>query len=256
MIPSLARGVADFDRLADDLAVRGWMAILPDPRGIGGSTGPAAAGLADLADDAAAVITELCAGPADVVGHAFGQRVTRMLAARHPDKVRQVVILAAGGRVAMPDDVRESLTASVSEGLRSDDERRRALQHAFFAAGQDPAQWLTGWTPSAAAMQVAATQSASIEEWWGGGSAPILAVQATEDPIAPPANSAALAGEFGDRIRVVQLRHASHAILPEQPASVAAVVDAFLSGERDQAMLQAAVDRNLRVPDGGGAAPG
>jgi pimeloyl-ACP methyl ester carboxylesterase len=250
MIPSLARGVADFQRLATDLAARGRMAILPDPRGIDASSGPTPGGLGDLADDAAAVIAELCDGPVDVVGHAFGQRVTRMLAARHPDKVRQVVILAAGGRVAMADDVRQSLITSLSEGSRPDDERLQALQHVFFAAGQDPSPWLTGWTPEAAAAQAAATQATNIDEWWGGGSAPILAVQAVEDPIAPAANSAQLAAEFGDRIRVVQLPHASHAIRPEQPASVTAVIDAYLSGERDQATLQAAVDRNLYIPIG------
>lgn len=248
VIASLGRGVSDFDQLAGDLATRGRMIILAEPRGIGGSEGPAPANLADLADDAAAVIEHFCDGPVDVVGHAFGQRVTRMLAARHPHLVRQVVILAAGGRVAMPEAVRNDLILSASQGVAPDGARRRALAHVFFARGQNPDVWLTGWTPAAAQAQSAATQATDITTWWGGGSAPILVVQATEDPIAPAANGEALAAEFGSRITLARLPHASHAMLPEQPAAVAAVVDLYLSGERDAAVLQAAIDRNVRVP--------
>ena len=54
-IPSLGRGMEDFDALSRALARRGFLSILPEPRGIGGSTGPAPATLADLADDASAV---------------------------------------------------------------------------------------------------------------------------------------------------------------------------------------------------------
>ena len=250
MIPSLARGAGDFDALAAALATRGRMAILAEPRGIGGSTGPAPKTLGDLADDAAAVIAALCDGPVDVVGHAFGQRVTRMLAARHPARVRQVVLLAAGGRVPMPADVRADLIVSLSQGVEPDGRRRAALAHVFFARGQNPDVWLDGWTPEAATAQGAATQATPIEDWWGGGDAPMLVVQASEDPIAPRANGEALAAEFGARITLVALPHASHAMLPEQPDAVAAVVDSYFSGERDATALQSIVDRHIKTPDG------
>jgi pimeloyl-ACP methyl ester carboxylesterase len=222
------------------------MAILPEPRGIGASTGPAPKTLADLADDAAGAIDYLCDGPVDVVGHAFGQRVARQLATQHPEKVRSLVTLAAGGRVAIPEDVRKSLILSASQGLAPDTERLAALQHAFFARGKDPGVWLTGWYPEAARQQTAATQATEVSSWWSGGEADMLVVQASEDPIAPPQNGAMLRAEAGARVRVVSLPYASHAMLPEQPEAVAAVVGAFLAGERDEGSLQRAIDDKVR----------
>jgi pimeloyl-ACP methyl ester carboxylesterase len=39
-IPSRGRGIEDFDTLSNRLARAGYQVILPQPRGIGGSTGP------------------------------------------------------------------------------------------------------------------------------------------------------------------------------------------------------------------------
>lgn len=246
MIPSLGRGVSDFDDLAQRLADEGRMAILAEPRNVGASVGPAPKSLVDLADDAAAVIDRLCDGPVDVVGHAFGQRVARQLAARHPAKVDRLVTLAAGGRTAMPADVRRSLTLAASQGVAPDGERLTALQHVFFARGNDASAWLGGWSPEAARQQTAATQATDVSAWWSAGSADMLVVQASEDPIAPPQNGEMLRAEGGDRVRVVGLPRASHAMLPEQPEAIAAVVVAFLGGERDERALQGAIDRTVR----------
>ncbi len=246
MIPSLGRSVADFDDLAQRLAREGRMVILAEPRNIGASVGPAPKTLADLADDAGAAIDGVCDGPVDVIGHAFGQRVARQLAARHPKKVRSLITLAAGGRVAMPEGVRKSLELSASQGTATDAVRLAALQHVFFARGKDASMWLSGWHPEAARQQAAASQATDVSNWWSAGGVDMLVVQATEDPIAPPANGEMLRTEAGARVRVVSLPHASHAMLPEQPDAVAAVVAAFLAGERDEAALQHAIDLKVR----------
>jgi pimeloyl-ACP methyl ester carboxylesterase len=246
MIPSLGRSVSDFDDLANRLAVEGRMSILAEPRNVGASSGPAPQTLADLADDAAAAVARVCEGPVDVVGHAFGQRVARQLAARHPDKVKSLVTLAAGGRTTMPDEVRRDLALSAAQGEAPDAERLSALQRVFFARGRDARSWLTGWFPQAARQQTAATQATNVATWWTAGEADMLVVQASEDPIAPPQNSEILRAEAGARVRVVTLPRASHAMLPEQPEAIAAVVAAFLGGERSEAALQAAIDRTVR----------
>ena len=128
MIPSLGRGATDFDDVASRMARKGWMAILPDPRGIGGSTGPKPASLFDLAQDAATVIETLCDGPVDVVGHAFGNRVARALATAHPARVNRVVLLAGGGEVTPSPEIVAALEGSFAQGIKPDELRLRDLQ--------------------------------------------------------------------------------------------------------------------------------
>ena len=65
--------------------------------------------LADLAGDVAIVVERLAGGPAVLIGHAFGQRVARMLAMTRPDLVKAIVMLAAGGKVPVPERAREAL---------------------------------------------------------------------------------------------------------------------------------------------------
>src|SRR6185503_1289934 len=78
LLPSLGRGAADFDPIAERLAGAGFRVLRPQPRGIGRSTGSwDNVTLQDLAADIAAVIEHADNGPAFVVGHAFGNRVAR-----------------------------------------------------------------------------------------------------------------------------------------------------------------------------------
>ena len=108
MIPSLGRRAGDFTDLAEKLAAAGYPAACIGPRGVGNSVGPMEnLTLHDLAADAAAVIEELAGGsPVVVFGHAFGQRVCRMLAADRPDLVSAVIMLAAGGKVPPSEAIR------------------------------------------------------------------------------------------------------------------------------------------------------
>ena len=52
--------------------------------------------LADCADDAAALIDELDAGPVIAVGYSMGGPVSQLLWKRHPEKVRGLVLCATG----------------------------------------------------------------------------------------------------------------------------------------------------------------
>lgn len=79
LLPSRGRGAQDFDELAARFAKAGYRVLRPQPRGIGGSTGPMSGiTLHDLADDQAAVIRNVAREPVVMVGHAFGNWVAQI----------------------------------------------------------------------------------------------------------------------------------------------------------------------------------
>ena len=223
-IPSLGRSVDDFDDLSKRLARSGYQTLLPEPRGIGSSSGPLdGITLHDLAADVAAVIQAFGGGPAIVVGHAFGNRIARVVATDHPHLVKQVFLLAAGGLVPMSAQTQEAFNRvfdpTLPRGIRLE-----AIRSAFFAGESDPSVWADGWHIPVAKAQQAATRATPLMEYWAGGAVPILVLQATEDVIAVPENSERLAREFPDRVRVIPIPKAGHAMLPEQPDLIASVI--------------------------------
>lgn len=227
-IPSLGRGVEDFDRISNALVAAGYKVILPEPRGIGGSTGPLdGITLHDLAADVAAIIRATGPGPATVVGHAFGNRVARMVAADHPALVKEVILLAAGGMVPMSPETEAAFRRAFNSTLPRV-ERMAAMQRAFFASGNDATVWEKGWYYDAASAQRAAVRATPVSEWWGAGSAPILVLQGAEDVIALPENSRKLAAEYPKRVTIVEIPRSGHAMLPEQPDLISAAVLAYL----------------------------
>lgn len=229
MIPSLGRGAGDFEMLARAVAASGFHAACPEPRGFAASAPYGAqTDLGDLAEDIADVIAATAAGrPAVVLGHAFGNRVARMCAALRPDLVRAVVLLAAGGKVAMAPEIEQALLASFDLDL-PDAVRMKAVATAFFAPGNDATVWRDGWRRDIAEAQIAASERTPVDAWWQAGAAPVLVVQPKQDVLAPAENAEKLRAAAPDRVRVVYVENAGHALLPEQPAAVAGAVISFL----------------------------
>src|SRR5262247_1550750 len=231
LLPSLGRGAEDFDRIAERLAGAGYRVLRPQPRGIGASVGPLnGIDLHDYAADIATVITRAGSGPAFVVGHAFGNRVARMLATDRPELVAAVALVAANiGKAPSPPRMRAAIRASADPSL-SDAERLEALQFAFFAPGNDPRPWLQGWYPEVLAAQRIAGDRTSREEDFAAGRAPILYLQPDHDPLAHVEDAEAYARQFGARVTVVVIERASHAVIAEQPEAVSAALIAYARG--------------------------
>jgi pimeloyl-ACP methyl ester carboxylesterase len=231
LLPSLGRGAGDFDAIAARLAAAEFKVLRPQPRGIGASRGPLAGmDLHDCAADVAAVIEAARCGPAFVVGHAFGNRLARMLATDRPDLVRAVSLVAANvGRDPSPPDVRAAIRASADATL-PDATRLEALRYAFFAPGNDPSAWLTGWHPEVLAAQRLAGDRTSREEDFAGGSAPILYLQPAHDPLAHGHHAQEYRAQHGDRVTVVMIPRASHAAIVEQPEFISDALIAFARG--------------------------
>jgi pimeloyl-ACP methyl ester carboxylesterase len=178
----------------------------------------------------AAVIAQDDNGPAFVVGHAFGNRVARMLATDRPELVRAVALVAANiGKAPSPPRMRAAIRNSADPSLPHE-ERIKALQFAFFAPGNDPRPWLEGWHPEVLAAQRIAGDRTSREEDFAAGRAPILYLQPDHDPLAHVEDAEAYARQFGARVTVVVIERASHAVIAEQPEAVSAALIAYARG--------------------------
>ena len=246
MIASMGRPAQDFNDLAHHIGMAGFAAVRLQPRGIGGSVGPmVGVSLADLANDVAVAIEHFTSGPAVLIGHAFGQRIARMVATKRPDLVKAIVMLAAGGRIPVPQSAREALSACFDLTLPAEVHIENVRQ-AFFAPGNDPTVWRSGWYPAVAQMQREATvgldrneptalqsqgkRAEYVAEWWAGGNIPLLIIQGLQDAVALPENGRLLKAEFGHRVELIEIDGAGHALLPEQPEIISTHVLAFLRG--------------------------
>jgi pimeloyl-ACP methyl ester carboxylesterase len=233
LLPGRGRDSEDFNDFAAGIAKAGFRVLRPQPRGAGDSHGPMQnLTLHDFARDIAAVIRHDGGGPAVIVGHAFGNWVGRMTATDTPELVRGVVIVAAAakaypagfaGAKELSDAVRKAGDLTKPEA-----ERLQALQMAFFAPGHDARVWLAGWHPEVDEAQFAAGRATRQSEWWPGGKAPLLDVQAELDPFKPRSMMNEIKEEFGARAEIVVIPNASHALIPEQPAAVTEVIVAWI----------------------------
>jgi pimeloyl-ACP methyl ester carboxylesterase len=107
-------------------------------------------------------------------------------------------------------------------------ERMKHLMHAFFAPSSDASVWLTGWYPEAKKAQRIATDATPQSEWWQAGTVPILDVQPENDVMIPPESRSRYRDDLGERVSIVRIPDAGHALLPEQPEAVAKALLEFV----------------------------
>lgn len=230
LLPAIGRSPADLGPFARELERAGYRVLLPEPRGIGGSEGRLdGISLHELAADVAAAIqADEGAAPAVVIGHAFGNRVARTLAADRPDLVRAVVLLSASGKVHGSAQSGEWNRIALDPSVPAA-QRRAAAAAAWFGPGAEPTPWLSGWCVPQREAFAAAARATPLEEWWRAGSAPVLVVLGGADASSPAENGRLLKEELGERATLVELPGLGHALPVEAPAAVARPVLAFLS---------------------------
>lgn len=232
MLPSWARGAADFDDMRARLAKNGLRVITPNPRGIGASSGPLDNwAMDDQAGDVAAVIRATGKGPVTLLGHAYGNRVARAVASRYPDLVCDLILVAAGGRIAPPQDVLKAVSDGADLRLPPE-ERREAIAKAHFAPGHDPGPWIGGWYPAVGMAQQALVVRDNPSRWWDAGGRSILVIQPRQDAAAPPENAELLKRENPARVDLVYLENSGHAAFPEQPDELERLITARVKPNR------------------------
>ncbi len=235
LLPGLGRSAADLDPLAARLAAAGYRTVQPDPRGSDGSTG-ALEGLTlhDLARDVAAVIEAVGAQGVTLIGHAFGNRIARTVAADHPALARRVVLLGCSGKVQPSPEIAEAIR--LAQGVDTPAAiRAKAVRAAWFGPGRDITPWLDGWSQPVMHAYLAAAAATEITDWWTAGSAEVLIMQGLADVAAPPENGRLLKAEIGDRAQLIELPGIGHALPVEDAGAVADAILAYLTNEQSKA---------------------
>ncbi len=232
LLASAGREASDFNELAISLNDAGYRTIAFEAHGIKGSDLPEGEfDLFDIADDIKAVAKEELKPQEQVavIGHAFGNRAARAFASRFDDRISAVVLIASGGAKPIPPKADKALKA-IFDPRRTINQRSEDIDYGFFAEGNDiPDHWITGWYRHSATLQGKAKGTDHYEEWGAGGTKPLLVLQAAEDTIAPPQDAGIpLAQQYPERVKLVMVAKAGHALLPEQPEVIAEEVTAYL----------------------------
>jgi pimeloyl-ACP methyl ester carboxylesterase len=229
MLPGRGLGPSSLEPLAQRLVAAGFRVVLPESRGYGESVGPlVGVTLRDLAVDVARSIEVAGGAPVVVAGHAYGNRVARMLAQERPDLIRGVVVMAAGGKFPPATEVAEKLRTWLNTSL-PENERAAAAKAAFFGPQSNPANedlMLDGISPDTSNMQAAAT--GSLESWWPGGGGPMLVIQGLSDVVAPPENGRSLKADYPARVTLVEFASLGHFMIRERPDLIAEAIITFM----------------------------
>ena len=224
LLPSLGRPASDFDHLVGALGAAGHRAVAFDPP----MDVPGEPTLHDLATIVVREIDRLDADRVHLVGHAFGNRLSRCVVADHADRIASLTLLAAGGLVHPTPDIAASLFACFDETL-SADEHLEHVRRGFFAPGNDPTVWVDGWMAHVARYQSGAVGRTDRADWWDAAAPRALVVQGLQDLIAVPENGRRYVAEHPEAM-LVEIDGAGHALLPERPDDIAVAVIRFLAG--------------------------
>lgn len=224
--------------------------LVPDQRGFGRSSGSLPASIAQLADDAAAVLEARAGGAAAVVcGLSMGGYVAQHLAVRHPSLIRALVLVdtkleadTADARAARHDlagRVERTGQAVLAEAMlprllgSSAGARRQPQRRAVEAILRDTilATPIPTITSALAALAARPDMTAALADL----PVPTLLVVGAEDAITPPdCMERAAAVIPGSRMRVIA--DCGHMTPLEDPPAFNAALTEFLGGlpHRDQ----------------------
>ncbi|MFJ9743445.1 alpha/beta fold hydrolase [Streptomyces sp. NPDC101166] len=204
-----------------------------DMRGTGGSGKPQGPySTKQFADDVVAVLDHLSIERADVYGTSMGGRVAQWVAARHPARVRRLVLgcTSPGGPHAVERD------ASVRRALAQADPEaaRRALTDLMYTPAwlaDHPGPYTTLGDPDMPAHarhgHLVASNGHDAWDALQGITAPTLLLHGDQDRLTPPDNLPLLAARI-PRTTSHVFPGARHAYFEECRAEASALVSAFL----------------------------
>lgn len=205
-----------------DLQAAGHRVVALDHRGHGrGLRSPDPFRLQDCADDAAAVLRELDAGPALVVGYSLGGAVAQLVARDHPDVTAGIVLCATANDWSEP---KLRLLWSAMTGLRlllglSPEAIWRRVMVLMGEDGGTGTTWQAAELArgSAVALAEAGRELGRFDSrpWNGTLGMPSAVVVTRDDTSVPPAKQRALATSLGAPSFEAPGTHGAVTMLPE-----------------------------------------
>jgi pimeloyl-ACP methyl ester carboxylesterase len=232
LLPGGTLTVGYLDAMAATLAAQGYRVVGINFRGSGKSTGPSeGVTLQTNADDVAGVIKALDIGPVHIVGNDFGNRVARMVAASHPELIRSVILLAAGGKIRPKPEALHALEVIFNPAST---ETEVLAEMKYLVANQADAARVweilnASRDPQVGAIEEAASKATPLAAWWAPpGNTRYLILQGADDQLAPPENGVELQKELGARATLVNVPSAAHMLPVELPAVAASHIVEFV----------------------------
>jgi len=210
--------------------LRGRRLILIDNRGSGRTKVEGPIEIAEMADDAAALLDHLAVSRADVVGHSLGGFIGLLLAMEHPDKVGRLVTMGSGemsaaSRVLLRDLARLYFTMVPQDWFRIF--YQFLFSDAFFGDEKRVAQAAEASTrypfrqsPGDFARQVAAIERIAPVDLSRVG-CPVLAIAAELDLLARPDAVRTMHAPI-KACRQTTIAGAAHSVHWEKPQETAA----------------------------------
>lgn len=208
-----------------------------DNRGVGKTdVPPAGYSIADMANDAVAVLDAAGVDETHVLGASMGGMIAQELALNHPERVRSLILgcTACGGPDAVTAEP-EVLEALMARADLSPEEGVRVMVPYIYDANT-PAQWIeedleirmrTFPTPEGYLGQIQAITGHGTFDRLEQVQVPTLVVHGQSDRLVPHANGEDIARRIPGA-KFVSLPNASHLFFTDQPDATGAALDEFL----------------------------
>ena len=232
-LPGSGADVSRYKYLGPILAEAGYKLIAINQRGILGSSGRLERiTLQDLAGDVVAIADKMKVEKFHMVGWAFGNRTSRMLATTYPERLASLILIAAGGLVPPLTEPGE-LAKLLDDQTLNEEEKIHFARRTMFSPETDQrivrnyVRGLTYW-PKARRGQSEANRNTPLEDWAAGGNGPVLMIMGVDDLTAPIENGYRMKAEHGDRLTLISIENAGHAVGLEKPKEVAEAMIEFI----------------------------
>ena len=233
LLHGLAGHQGEWDTLAAQLSADGHRVVTYDARGHGAATRtPATATREAHVQDAVALIEELDLAPVTLLGQSLGGHTAMLLAASHPQLVKELILIEAGPAGPTPD-----LPARIATWLDSWPTPFTSLEDAEAFLGHEAWTralvrrddgWHPTWDRATIVASVAELATTAYWEEWSRITCPTLLIQGEHGTMRPEEPATMLAHR--PRTQLVHVPDAAHDVHLDQPTRLHEAIAAFLRG--------------------------